>query len=334
MRDIAAGRNSWKADQQWDTSAWPFGLAPDRRENFDILSGRVDIITGFLGGPSTPAFTDVDTTHPHFDAVQEMADRGIVSGYPQADGTSLFKAENPVLRAQFAKVICGVMGLTATEDMNPPFTDLGADDPNNLYPHECVAAGAANNITKGTKPGSLSPHVSITRAQVITMVVRAVQNLQPGVLSSPPTGYVGALGNFSPTHATKAHWAEYNALLFRPAGVRVGPGSLADCFPRRGSPDSLQFARSPDRTHMAVLTALLPTGQSPYFRMFAKRRISSHDVLSALSLEHGIPEHIRSNNGPEFVAAALMAKAMPPYKNVLPSERLFGIMDQEEGPAA
>jgi putative transposase len=38
------------------------------------------------------------------------------------------------------------------------------------------------------------------------------------------------------------------------------------------------------------------------------RRITSHDVLYALSelfVEHGIPEHIRSDNGPEFVATAV-----------------------------
>lgn len=38
------------------------------------------------------------------------------------------------------------------------------------------------------------------------------------------------------------------------------------------------------------------------------RRITRHDVLYTLSelfLEHGLPEHIRSDNGPEFVALAV-----------------------------
>ena len=38
------------------------------------------------------------------------------------------------------------------------------------------------------------------------------------------------------------------------------------------------------------------------------RHIRSHDVLYLLSelfLEHGVPEHIRSDNGPEFVAKAI-----------------------------
>jgi putative transposase len=35
------------------------------------------------------------------------------------------------------------------------------------------------------------------------------------------------------------------------------------------------------------------------------RRLNSHDVIDTLAealLEHGVPEHIRSDNGPEFVA--------------------------------
>jgi len=35
------------------------------------------------------------------------------------------------------------------------------------------------------------------------------------------------------------------------------------------------------------------------------RRLNSHDVIDTLAeamLEHGVPEHVRSDNGPEFVA--------------------------------
>jgi putative transposase len=42
--------------------------------------------------------------------------------------------------------------------------------------------------------------------------------------------------------------------------------------------------------------------------ILVQRRITSHDVLYKLSelfLEYGIPEHIRSDNGPEFVATAV-----------------------------
>jgi putative transposase len=38
------------------------------------------------------------------------------------------------------------------------------------------------------------------------------------------------------------------------------------------------------------------------------RRLTSHDVLMTLAdlfLEYGVPEHFRSDNGPEFVATAV-----------------------------
>ena len=41
-----------------------------------------------------------------------------------------------------------------------------------------------------------------------------------------------------------------------------------------------------------------------------QRRLRSQDVLETISelfLEHGVPEHIRSDNGPEFIAIALRA---------------------------
>ena len=41
-----------------------------------------------------------------------------------------------------------------------------------------------------------------------------------------------------------------------------------------------------------------------------QRRINSQDVILALSelfLEHGVPEHIRSDNGPEFIAKKLVS---------------------------
>ncbi len=40
------------------------------------------------------------------------------------------------MRAQFAKIICGVLGLKVTEGSIPPFSDAGPNDPATLYPDE------------------------------------------------------------------------------------------------------------------------------------------------------------------------------------------------------
>lgn len=165
--------------------------------------------------PDGPVFPDVGASHPYRTAIEGMYDLGIISGY----GSGLFGPDDSVKRAQFAKMIVGTMGLSVTEGMTSPFTDLGTNPAADLYPHEYIAAAFANGITTGITPTTFGPYVPITRAQVVTMIVRAVGM---GVLSSPPPAYVGSLGNFSETHAPYMRIAEYNGLLADVQGFAPG----------------------------------------------------------------------------------------------------------------
>lgn len=165
--------------------------------------------------PDGAVFPDVGDGHPYRTAIEGMYDLGIISGY----GSGLFGPDDSVKRAQFAKMIVGTMDLEVHEGMASPFTDLGANPTGDLYPHEYVAAAFANGITNGITSTTFGPYVPITRAQVVTMIVRAVGM---GELSSPPTSYVGSVGNFSETHAPYMRIAEYNGLLSGLQGF--GPG--------------------------------------------------------------------------------------------------------------
>ena len=156
-----------------------------------------------------PSFTDVTPAQPWHQAVGELAARDVISGY--TDGT--FRPRNPVLRAQFAKMADKGFGLWVWETDTSPFTDLGPDITDNLYPHEYVAVAYRVGIIKGTSATTFSPYRNVTRAQAVTMLVRAFQKLHPTVLKSPPAGYVSHWGNFSSTHAAAARVAEYNGLL-------------------------------------------------------------------------------------------------------------------------
>lgn len=51
-----------------------------------------------------------------------------------------------------------------------------------LYPHEHVTVCAISKITQGETPTTFDPYSNITRAQVVTMVVQAAENLGPGQL--------------------------------------------------------------------------------------------------------------------------------------------------------
>jgi len=173
--------------------------------------------------PETPSdFIDVPPGRDYHDAIYGLRDAGIIDGY-KLDGTWEFRPDNTVLRAQFAKMICGVMGLTVVEDdwPNPsvPFTDLGDDIlpgagvVDSLYPHEYVAICAHNQITLGKTPTTFDPWAYITRAQVVSMIVRAVDRLYPRLLTTPPPGYGGSLGDFYPEHGQNMRIAEFNGLL-------------------------------------------------------------------------------------------------------------------------
>jgi S-layer homology domain len=165
------------------------------------------ILCGLLLAVAAPAwaFPDVPADHPYVVAINDLASEGIISGH--ANGN--FGPDEPVARCQFAKMIVNTLGLSHT-DPSMPFVDVGPGD----LP-EFVAAAARSGITKGTnEAGTLfSPWGNITRAQMVTMVVRAAQNLEPGTLAVAPDGYLSPWKDFSPVHAAFASTADYNGLF-------------------------------------------------------------------------------------------------------------------------
>jgi hypothetical protein len=182
-------------------------------------------------GPGTGAvFTDVPADYPYCVAIESLQSSGIVSGYETAPGVFAFRPYYPVRRAQFAKMIVGARHLPVDESLVSAFTDLGPDDPGNLYPHEYVAAAAQAGITSGETPTTFGPYNSITRAQVVTMIMRALYN-DPSVSLPPvPPGFSGSLGMFDPVHGPTMRHAEYVGLLGGIQGFGSGwdPWALAN----------------------------------------------------------------------------------------------------------
>lgn len=173
-----------------------------------ITTWPVTTITTLSGG-----FPDVPASHPYRLAIAHMAALGIINGYE--DGT--FGADRLVLRKHFAKMIVGAMGLPVSEgawqDADPPFSDCGPDDPTSTYPHDFIAVAKAYGLTQGKTATTFAPNTGITRAQMVTMVVRAAQN--SGVDLDPlGVGYSGLFEDYAdPTHAANVKLAEYNGLL-------------------------------------------------------------------------------------------------------------------------
>jgi len=170
------------------------------------------------------AFPDVPPSHPYSTAIDGMAAAAIIGGFD--NGT--FGPDKLVIRQQFAKMVVLTLDLPVAETDFPdpavPFVDLGDDNPVKLYPHEYVAICALNGITRGTDATHFSPGLNIRRTQVISMVVRAADNLAPGTLDGTPVGWNGDLSYDDPDHGANIKKAEFNALL---DGIQGPDGTLA-----------------------------------------------------------------------------------------------------------
>ncbi|MCL5735527.1 MAG: S-layer homology domain-containing protein [Actinobacteria bacterium] len=166
-------------------------------------------------GPPDPnrIFADVPATNPYCAAIEELAQDGVMSGYILPDGSSRFQPSQPVLRAQTAKLMCGIFELGADESLESTFADLGPDLPESLYPHDYVAAAVTAGIIQGRSPEVFDPWSRVSRAQFVTMHVRSAENLQLGLLASPPDDFSGLVNHSDPVHGANLRMAEYNGLL-------------------------------------------------------------------------------------------------------------------------
>lgn len=163
-------------------------------------------------------FPDVGPGHAAYDAIENLADSGIISGFRGG----LFVPDAAVKRAQYAKMIVGALGIPVDESLVAPFSDLGPDDPTDLYPHDYIAAAAAAGVVKGVGGGRYAPWADVSRAQVVTMAMRGATGWWPVQLVSPPADWPGTLGMFDPEHGAYMREAEYLGCLDGVVGF--GPG--------------------------------------------------------------------------------------------------------------
>jgi uncharacterized protein YkwD len=107
-------------------------------------------------------FPDVPAGHPAFGAVNALAARGIVGGFP--DGT--FRPDAGVTRAQFAKMLVLTLGLAPQTGTASNFTDAkGHWAATQGFLQAAVTSGAIGGFPDGT----FRPDAPVTRAQVVKM---------------------------------------------------------------------------------------------------------------------------------------------------------------------
>jgi hypothetical protein len=194
--------------QYWTSldSSW-LVWSDDRSGDYSLYARRVDDMLA-------EAFSDVSVS-PYKVAIESLAAGNVIGGY--GDGT--FRPGNPVLRAQFAKMIVLSLGVSTWETpIDMPFTDVEQPE-DSLYPDDYVTAAAYHGLIQGYGGGLFRPYVDITRAQLLTIVVRAAQQFKPAALQEPPAGWHGVLAADDPTHGANIARAEYSGLL---GGIDLG----------------------------------------------------------------------------------------------------------------
>ena len=190
--------------RSWPRRLWAFLLVGG------IVAAAVITSVVSLAFASASSFPDVPASCPYYVAISDLASRGIIGGYTNGN----FGPNDPVTRQQFAKMIVLSGGYSVSEGDVCPFADVENGGPDSFFPDNYVAVCAAHGITTGKTATTFDPGGKITRYQVVSMAVRAVDNLAPGLLAAPPTSWAGnTTWAADPTHGANARRVEYGGLL-------------------------------------------------------------------------------------------------------------------------
>ncbi|KMY51866.1 S-layer homology domain-containing protein [Peribacillus loiseleuriae] len=129
------------------------------------------LLTRALGLDTTqvknPGFKDVKSGSTYYNAVAALAQMNVINGY--SDGT--FKPEQPITRAQMAKIIAISYKLQAEDLVDNPFKDVQVKDWYASY----IPALIKNKITVGTTSTSFSPNETVKRGQMALFIYRSEQ---------------------------------------------------------------------------------------------------------------------------------------------------------------
>ncbi len=140
-----------------------------------------------VAAPASATLAEVAPSHPYYEAIAGMAALGALTGYEPAS----FPLDETLTRAQFAEMLAGTLRIV----------------------DGVTGANAAGAIQPAIEVSN--PEDDVTRAQSVTLLVKAVRELLPGLLLDPPSEWEGILPCNDPTHGLNVRKAEYNFILER-----------------------------------------------------------------------------------------------------------------------
>jgi hypothetical protein len=112
--------------------------------------------------------------------VEAAYEHGAIEGY--ADGS--FKPNNPVTRAQAAKMLVLGKGWPLQLPRTPTFSDVAAD----YWAYSYIETAVAHVVIDGFADGTFRPDQAVSRAQLAKMVTLTAQAARPNRTSTQVTG--------------------------------------------------------------------------------------------------------------------------------------------------
>lgn len=117
--------------------------------------------------PTPDTFPDVPSSHPHSDAINQLASMGVINGYP--DGS--FKPDNTVNRAEFVKMILTALDYELIDKKTPSFKDSIKTDWH--YPY--IETAKFHEMIKGYSNRLVKPGQTIIKAEGLKIALEAAK---------------------------------------------------------------------------------------------------------------------------------------------------------------
>lgn len=112
-------------------------------------------------------FKDIEN-HRYEEDIVYLAQRGIIEGRTE----EIYDPDGKLTRAEFTALISRLLKLESDEESQLPFKDVDMDS----WYYEFVKAAFDNKIIEGTSQTTFSPDRHVTREEMVTIIVRILEN--------------------------------------------------------------------------------------------------------------------------------------------------------------
>lgn len=112
-------------------------------------------------------FSDIDTTHPNFHAIDSLQKSGIVQGY-DVGGKRMYRSLQKISRAEALKILLLASNIEPSVNRST-FPDV----PKDAWFESYVATARSKGLVKGFQDGNFYPHAQVSRAEFLKMAARA-----------------------------------------------------------------------------------------------------------------------------------------------------------------